>query len=143
MAVRGLCLLILSSATVWLRSLQRAESRSPTEELRSDLDEIVQPLRLPTCLLETNAIRRPEPLSIAEAMERLPIPAVRVREGSSPSLAEIVCRVLANDSRGIIGGHLSVDSSQQGYRIGIEVRVSSEVGDEILGSLQESLEDSV
>ena len=38
---------------------------------------------------------------------------------------------------------LSVDSSQQGYRIGIEVRVSSEVGDEILGSLQESVEDSV
>ena len=93
--------------------------------------------------METNVIRRPEPLSIAEAMERLPIPAVRVREGSSPSLAEIVCRVLANDSHGIIGGHLSVDSSQLGYRIGIEVRVSSEVGDEILGSLQESLEDSV
>ena len=63
--------------------------------------------------------------------------------GSSPSLAEIVCHVLANDSRGIIGGHLSVDSSQLGYRIGIEVRVSPEVGDEILGSLQESLEDSV
>ena len=143
MAVRGLCLLILLSVGVWLRSLQRAESRSPTEELRSDLNEIVQPLRLPSCLLETNAIRRPEPLSIAEAMERLPIPAVRVREGSSPSLAEIVCRVLANDSRGIIGGHLSVDSSQLGYRIGIEVRVSSEVGNEILGSLQESFEDNV
>ena len=93
-----------------------------------------------SCLLETNAIRRPEPLSIAEAMERLLIPAVCVREGSSPNLAEIVCRVLANDSHGIIGGHLSVDSSLQGYRIGIEARVSSEVGDEILGCLQESLE---
>ena len=113
------------------------------EELRSDDDKIVQPLRLPSCLLETNTIRRPEPLSIAEAMERLPIPAVRVREGSSPSLAEIVCCVLANNSHGIIGGHLSVDSSQLGYRIGIEVWVSSVVGDEILGSLQESLEDSV
>ena len=90
--------------------------------------------------METNAIRRPEPLSIAEAMERLPIPAVRARGGSSPNLAEIVCRVLANDSHGIIGGHLSVDSSQLGYRIGIEVRVSSEVGDEILGLLQESIE---
>ena len=112
------------------------------EGLRSD-DEVVRPLRLPSCLLETNVIRRPEPLSIAEAMERLPIPAVRVQEGSSPSLAEIVCRVLANDSHGIIGGHLSVDSSQLGYWIGIEVRVSSEVGDEILGSLQESLEDNV
>ena len=66
-----------------------------------------------------------------------------VREGSSPSLVEIVCRVLANDSRGIISGHLSVDSSQLGYRIGIEVQVSSGVGDEILGSLQESLEDSI
>ena len=142
-AIRGLCLLILLSAGVWLRSLQRAESRSPTEELRSDLDEIVQPLRLPSCLLETNAIRRPEPPTIAEAMERLPIPAVRVQGESSPNLAEIVCRVLANDSRGIIGGHLSVDSSQLGYRIGIEVRVSSEVGNEILGRLQESLEDSV
>ena len=76
-------------------------------------------------------------------MERLPIPAVRVWEGSSPSLAEIVCRVLANDSHGIIGGHLSVDSLQLGYWIGIEVRVSSEVGDKILGSLQESLEDIV
>ena len=73
-------------------------------------------------------------------MERLPIPAVRVREGSSPSLVEIVCRVLANDSHGIIGGHLSVDSSQLGYRVGIEARVSSEVGDEILGSLQESID---
>ena len=73
-------------------------------------------------------------------MEKLPIPAVRVREGSSPSLAEIVCRVLANDSHGIIRGHLSVDSSQLGYRIGIEARVSSEVGDEILGSLQESID---
>ena len=143
MAVRGLCLLILSFVDAWLRNSQRAESRSLTEGLRSDDDEIVQPLRLPSCLLETNAIRRPEPLSIAEAMERLPIPAVRVREGSSPNLAEIICRVLANDSHGIIGGHLTVDSSQSGYRIGIEVRVSSEVGDEILGSLQESLEDSV
>ena len=38
------------------------------EELRSDDDEIVQPLRLPSCLLETNTIRRPEPLSIAEAI---------------------------------------------------------------------------
>ena len=83
-----------------------------------------------------------EPLSIAEAMERLPIPAVRVREGSSPTLTEIICRVLGNDSHGIIGEHLSVDSSLQGYQIGIEVWVSLEVGDEILGSLQESLEDS-
>ena len=110
------------------------------EELRSDNDEVVQPLHLPSCLLETNAIRRPEPLSIAEAMERLLIPAVHVWGESSPTLTEIICRVLANDSRGIIGGHLSVGSSQQGYWIGIEVRVSSEVGDEILGSLQESLE---
>ena len=61
----------------------------------------------------------------------------------SPSLTEIICRVLANDSHGIIGGHLSVDSLQLGYQIGIEVRVSSEVGDEILGSFQESLEDNV
>ena len=101
---------------------------------------LTQPLRLPSCLLETNAIRRPESLSIAEAMERLPIPAVRVWEGSSPSLAEIVCRVLANDSHGIIGGHLSVDSSQLGYCIRIEARVSAELGDEILGSLQESID---
>ena len=140
MAVRGLCLLILSFVGVWLKSFQRAKSRSPTEELRSDDDEVVQPLRLPSCLLETNAIRCPEPRSIAEAMENLPIPAVLVRGESSPNLAEIVCRVLANDSHGIIGGHLSVDSSQLGYRIGIEARVSSEVGDEILGSLQESLD---
>ena len=125
MVDRGLCLLILSSAGAWLRSLQRAESRSHTEELRSDDDEVVQPQRLPSCLLELNAIRRPEPLSIAEAMERLPIPAVVVRGEFSPNLAEIVCRVLANDSHGIIGGHLSVDSSLQGYRIGIEARVSS------------------
>ena len=76
-------------------------------------------------------------------MERLPIPAVRVQGGPSPNLAEIVCRVLANNSRGIIGGHLTVDSSQLGYCIGIEARVSSEVGNEILGSLQESLEDNV
>ena len=76
-------------------------------------------------------------------MERLPIPAVCVQGGSSPSLAEIVCRVLANDSHGIISGHLSVDSSQLDYRIGIEVQVNSEVGDEILSSLQESLEDNI
>ena len=87
-----------------------------------------------------NAIQCLEPLSIVEAMERLPIPAVRVQGGSSPNLAEIVCHVLANDSHGIIGGHLSVDSSQLGYRIGIKARVSSEVGDEILGALQESVE---
>ena len=122
--------------------MQRAESRFPTEGLRSDDDKVVQPQRLPTCLLETNAIWRPEPLSIAEAMERLPIPAVHVRGESSPNLTEIICHVLVNDSHGIIGGHLSVDSSQLGYRIGIEVQVSLEVGDEILGSLQESLEDS-
>ena len=73
-------------------------------------------------------------------MERLLIPAVVVRGGSSPNLAEIVCHVLVSDSHGIIGGHLSVDSSLQGYRIGIEARVSSGVGNEILGSLQESLE---
>ena len=68
-------------------------------------------------------------------MERLPILAVRVQGGSSPNLAEIVCRVLANDSHGIIGGHLSIDSSLQGYWIGIEARVSAEVGDKILESL--------
>ena len=85
-------------------------------------------------------IRRPEPLSIAEAMERLPIPAVRVLERSAPTLTEIVCRVLANDSHGIIRGHLSVNSLQLGYRIGIEARVSSEVSNEILGSLQESID---
>ena len=85
-------------------------------------------------------ICRPEPLSIAEAMERLPIPAVRVWGESSPNLVEIICCVLANDSHGIIGGHLSVDSLLQGYCIRIEARVSSEVGDEILGSLQESID---
>ena len=42
--VRGLCLLILLFVDEWLRSLQRAESPSHTEELRSDDDEIVQPL---------------------------------------------------------------------------------------------------
>ena len=73
-------------------------------------------------------------------MERLLILAVCVWGGSSPNLAEIICCVLVNDSHGIIGGHLSVDSSQLGYRIGIEVRVSSEVGDEILGQLSESVE---
>ena len=78
-------------------------------------------------------------LSIAEAMERLPVPAVRVRRESSPNLMEIVCHVLVNDSHGIIGGHLSVNSSQLGYQIGIEVRVSLEVGDKILSSLQEEV----
>ena len=140
MVARGLCLLILLFVGAWLKSLQRAERRSPTEELRSDNDEVVQPQHLPSCLLETNTIRRLEPLSIVEAMERLQTPAVRVREGSSPNLAEIVCRVLANNSHGIISGHLSVNSSQLGYRIGIEARVSLEVGDEILGSLQESID---
>ena len=72
-------------------------------------------------------------------MERLPIPAVRVLGGSSPNLVEIICRVLANDSHGIIRGHLSVDSSQLGYQIGIEAQVSSEVGDEILSRLQEEV----
>ena len=109
------------------------------EELRSNDDEVVQPQRLPSCLLEMNVIRCPEPLSIAEAMERLPIPAVRVQGGSSPNLTEIVCCVPANDSHGIIRGHLSIDSSQLGYRIGIEARVSLEVGDEILSSLQEEV----
>ena len=140
MAVRGLSPRLLKSVGGWLRSLQRTESRSHTEELRSDNNKVIQPLQLPSCLLETNAIRRSEPLSIAEAMERLPIPAVRAWGGSSPNLVEIVCRVLANDSHGIIRGHLSVDSSQLGYRIGIEARVCSEVGVEILGSLQESLD---
>ena len=139
MVDRGRCLLLLSSVGAWLRNLQHAESRSHMEELQSDNDEVVQPLRLPSCLLETNVIRHPEPLSIAEAMERLLIPAVCVPERSSPTLAEIVCRVLADDSCGIIGGHLSVDSSQQGYCIGIEARVSAEAGDEILGYLQESI----
>ena len=82
-------------------------------------------------------IWHPEPLSIAEAMERLLILAVRVWGESSPNLVEIVCRVLVNYSHGIIGGYLSVDSSQLGYWIGIEAQVSSEVGDEILSSLQE------
>ena len=79
----------------WLRGLQCAKSQSHTEELRSDDNEVVQPLRLLSCLLETNAIWRPEPLSIVEAMERLPIPAVRVWGESSPTLAvsssEVCC----------------------------------------------------
>ena len=70
-------------------------------------------------------------------MERLLIPAVRVPGGFSPTLTEIICHVLANNSHGIIGGHLSVDSSLQGYRIKIEAQVSLEVGDEILSSLEE------
>ena len=139
MAIREWFLCLLRYRNGWLRSLQHAESRSHTEELRSNDNEVVQPQRLLSCLLKTNAIRRPEPLSIAEAMERLPIPAVRVRGGSSPTLTEIICCVLANNSRGIIGGHLSVNSSQLGYQVGIEVRVTSEVGDEILGSLQEEV----
>ena len=102
MVNRGRCLLILLFVGAWLRSLQHTENRSHTEELRSDDDEVVQPQRLPSCLLETNTICSLEPLSIAEAMERLLIPAVRVWGESSPTLAEIVCRVLANDSRGII-----------------------------------------
>ena len=84
-------------------------------------------------------IRRPEPLSIVKAMERLPIPAVHVWGGSSPTLMEIVCHVLANDSCEIIRGHLSVDSLQLGYRIRIEVQVESVVGDEILSLLQEEV----
>ena len=139
MVVRGLCPCLFWFTSIWLRSLQRAESQSHTEGLVSENDEIVQPLQLPTCLLETNTIWRPEPLSIVEAMERLPILAVCVRGESSPNLAEIICRVLANDSHGIIGGHLSVDSSQLGYQIGIKAQVSSEVGDKILSSLQEEV----
>ena len=65
-------------------------------------DEIVQPLHLLSLLLDTTVIHCPKPLSISEAMERLPILAVRVPERSSPNLTEIVCRVLANDSHGII-----------------------------------------
>ena len=109
------------------------------EELVDKDDEVIQPLRLPSCLLDTMAIQHPEPLSIAEAMERLPVPAVRVLGGSSPNLAEIICCVLANDSHGIIRGHLSVNSSQLGYRIGIEAQVSQEAGDKILSSLQEEV----
>ena len=140
MAVRGRFPHLLWFVGGWLRSLQCAESQSHTEELRSDDDKVIQPQRLPSCLLETNTIRRLEPLSIAEAMERLPIPAVRAWEGSSPNLAEITCHVLANNSHGIIRGHLSVNSSLQGYHIGIEARVSAEVGNKILGSLQESID---
>ena len=72
-------------------------------------------------------------------MERLPIPAVCVWGGSSPTLAEIVCHVLVKDFHGIIGGHLSVDSWQLGHQIGIEVWVSLAVGDEILSLLQEEV----
>ena len=139
MVIRGLSPRLLWFTSRWLKGLQRAESQSHTADLVSEDDEVVQPLHLLSCLLETNAIRHPEPLSIAEAMERLPTPAFRVHRGSSPNLAEIVCHVLANDSHGIIGGHLSVDSSQLGYRIRIEAQVSLEVRDEILSSLQEEV----
>ena len=108
-------------------------------DLVSEDDEIIQPLRCPSCLLDTMKIWRPEPFSIAEAMERLPIPAVRVQGGSSPNLMEIVCCVLVNNSHGIIGGHLSVNSLQLGYRIGIEAQVSLAIGDEILSRLQEEV----
>ena len=84
-------------------------------------------------------IRHPEPLSIAEAMERLPIPAVCAPGGSSPNLMVIICHVLVNNSRGVIGGHLTVNSSQLGYQLGIEAWISSEAGDEILGLLQEEV----
>ena len=114
MAVRGLCPCLLQFASGWLKGLQRAESQSHVEELVSKDDEVVQPLQLPSCLLETNMIWCPEPLSTVKAMERLPIPAVHVRGGSSPTLVEIVCRVLANDSHGIIGGHLSVTLGARG-----------------------------
>ena len=73
-------------------------------------------------------------------MERLLIPAVRVLGGSSPNLAEIVCRVLASDSCGIIRGNLAVDSSLWGYQLGIEVEITSEASDEILSMLQQSVE---
>ena len=70
--------------------MQHTESHSHTEELQSDDDKVVQPQRLLSCLLETNVIWRPEPLSIVEAMERLPIPAVHVQGGSSPNLMDAV-----------------------------------------------------
>ena len=72
-------------------------------------------------------------------MERLPVPAVHALGGSSPNLVEIICHVLVNNSHGIIGGHLSINSSQLGYWIGIEAQVSSEAGDEILSLLQEEV----
>ena len=139
MVIRGLSPHLLWFTSRWLKGLQRSESQFHTADLVSEDDEVVQPLHLPSCLLETNAIRHPEPLSIVEAMERLLTPAVHVHRGSSPNLAEIICRVLANDSHGIIRGHLSVDSSQLGYRIRIEAQVSLEVRDEILSSLQEEV----
>ena len=67
-AVRGQFPRLLGSTSKWLRGLQCAESCSHTEELRSDDDEVVQPQRLLSCLLEMNTIWCPEPLSIVEAI---------------------------------------------------------------------------
>ena len=94
--------------------------------LVSDDDEVVQPLHHPSVLADTMEICRLWPLSIVEAMERLPLPAHCPRGRNSPNLAEIICRVLANNSHGIIGGNLAVDSSRQGYWLEIEVEITVE-----------------
>ena len=63
-AIRGPSPCLLWCANGWLRSLQCTESRSHMEEFVSINDKVIQPQRLPSCLLETNAIQCPEPLSL-------------------------------------------------------------------------------
>jgi hypothetical protein len=55
--------LLLVSERRWLKRLQNTlamdEAFIPTEVMRSDVDEVVAPLRLPAYLAEQNAIRHP------------------------------------------------------------------------------------
>ena len=68
------CLLLL--AGVWLTRLQRAKSQSHTAGLVSNNNKVIQPHRHLSLLVDTMEIHHPQPLSIVEAMGRLPLPAL-------------------------------------------------------------------
>ena len=114
-------------------------------ELFDDDDENIPPVQLPACLLDTNAICRPDPLqAIPEETPQVPIPRQRIvsKESRLPlavGVLDEVVRELAEQEPSTIprSGSISLDydSDIEGWRLALSVVLDREEGDMVCSEL--------
>ena len=78
-----------------------------TGELVKEGDKVVQPLRCPSCLVDTMEIAPPRPVPIVEAIADLPRPPIL----GCAALRLLLQSVIAGDSPGAIATMLTASSS--------------------------------
>jgi hypothetical protein len=126
----------------WLRRLQNTLAPEvPSihmEGLCSDNNEVVEPLRLPLCLVETNAIRRPVPCTVlqeATPVQEIPLSLLQHTSTVFPVLAR---HVLDADTWGSITGTVMLAVGHPpSFRV--ESPMDKEEGDGILSQFIDGL----